>query len=49
MDDVPVCPVCGCLCETFIIDKYCRIVGCNNCTEEENAEKWLEFIAKTTA
>lgn len=38
----PVCPVCGCECETVYKDKYGDIFGCNECVEEKDA--WNEDV-----
>ena len=42
MEEEPVCPICGCSCRKIIIDRYFKIVGCNICTEEMDAEEWYE-------
>lgn len=38
----PICPVCGQECSTIIRDKFRDIVGCENCTEEQDAWEWME-------
>jgi hypothetical protein len=30
-DKMPVCPVCGEECETYYVDKFGDIFGCENC------------------
>jgi len=37
----PRCPICCKTCDTFHIDKYHEIVGCENCLSAVDAWDWV--------
>ena len=40
-DYIPVCPVCGAVCDTVYLDMNDEIVGCDRCINMEDAYEYL--------
>ena len=38
----PICPVCGCECDTFYRDRDGEIVGCDECVQTIDAWEAME-------
>ena len=39
---IPICPICNGEAETYYLDKYREIVGCNLCIKQEDAVDYTE-------